>query len=93
MSVFKTSGEFVTSFGQFSNPIAIVIEFYMCVIMNQLVKFTSCTCSLHAFCLYIHKVTIVIPIQVVNVKVLRSLVILIFANRNFVLNETIDVDT
>ena len=84
----------MTSFGQFSNPIAIVIEFYMCVIMNQLIKFTSCTCSLYACFLFIYtQVTIVIPIQVVNVKVLRSLVILIFANRNFVLNETIDVDT
>ena len=26
MSVFKTSGEFVTSFGQFSNPAGIVID-------------------------------------------------------------------
>ena len=26
MSVFKTSGEFVTSFGQFSKPIGIVID-------------------------------------------------------------------
>ena len=26
VSVFKTSGEFVTSFGQFSNPIGIVID-------------------------------------------------------------------
>ena len=25
MSVFKTSGEFVTSFGQFSNPIGIAV--------------------------------------------------------------------
>ena len=26
MSVFKTSGEFVTSFGQFSDPVGIVID-------------------------------------------------------------------
>ena len=26
MSVFKTSGEFVTSFGQFSYPVGIVID-------------------------------------------------------------------
>ena len=26
MSVFKTSGEFVTSFGQFNTPIAIAID-------------------------------------------------------------------
>ena len=33
MSVFKTSGEFVTSFGQFSSPIAIAIDGdgYVCV--------------------------------------------------------------
>ena len=48
MSVFKTSGEFVTSFGQFSYPVGILID------DDGFVFELSCNCrqSLHLVSMY-----------------------------------------
>ena len=49
MSVFKTSGEFVTSFGQFSNPATIVIDEDGFIYVGEFRPFAFMSASVYCF--------------------------------------------
>ena len=49
VSVFKTSGEFVTSFGQFSNPATIVIDEDGFVYVGEFRPFSFMSTSVYCF--------------------------------------------